>query len=281
MTAGKREKKLKSILIQAFIVLLTVFVYLIPFYFILVNSLKSGGEASRFSLAWPSSVQLLENYRDVLQVNNGVVIKGFFNSLRLTAISVFFIVLITSMMAFVMQRRKGKVTSAISFFVLAGLIVPPSVVPTYWVLNNLGLARTLPGLILVEIALNIAFSTILYREFIASIPKELDESAIIDGCNGFRMFYEIIFPLLKPVTSAVIVVASIHVYNDFVNPLYFLPGAGNPTIQLSIYYFYGMFESQWNLVFADIVLMCVPVFLIYTFFNRQIVEGMVAGSIKG
>jgi raffinose/stachyose/melibiose transport system permease protein len=268
-------------LFQVFLFSVTVFVYLIPFYFIFVNALKSPAEASQFSLAWPTKIQFWDNLLKVVRTNNGAVLRGFYNSLRLTVFSVAIIVTITSMLAFVMQRRKGKVTKAMSAFIIAGLIVPPSVVPTYWMLDLLGLARTLPGLITVEVALNIAFATILYRGFITSIPKEIDESAIIDGCDGLTLFFRIIFPLLKPVTSAVIVVASLHVYNDFVNPLYFLPGAKNTTIQLSIYYFYGMFESSWNLVFTDILIMCLPIFIIYLFFNRQIVDGMVTGSIKG
>lgn len=278
--ANKKFKPGRT-LFQLFLFAVTVFVYLIPFYFIFVNALKSPAEASQFSLAWPAKIQFWDNLMKVVRTNNGAVLRGFYNSLRLTIFSVAIIVTITSMLAFVMQRRQGKVTKAMSVFIIAGLIVPPSVVPTYWMLDLLHIARTLPGLITVEVALNIAFSTILYRGFMASIPKEIDESAIIDGCSGPTLFFKIIFPLLKPVTSAVIVVASLHVYNDFVNPLYFLPGAKNTTIQLSIYYFYGMFESSWNLVFTDILIMCLPIFIIYLFFNRQIVDGMTTGSIKG
>jgi len=95
-----------------------------------------------------------------------------------------------------MQRRKGRGTPVIDFLVLAGLMIPPAVVPTVWVLNGIGLFKTLPGLILVEVALSFPFSALLYKGFMGSIPREIDESAVMDGCNGLVLFLRIIFPPL-------------------------------------------------------------------------------------
>ena len=107
---------------------------------------------------------------------------------------------------------------------LAGLIIPPAVVPTIWVLQKLGLFKTLPGLILVEVASADAVRVLLFRAFVAAIPRELDEAAIIDGASRCQLFFRVIFPLLRPVMITVIVLTSVAVFNDFVNPLYFLPG---------------------------------------------------------
>ncbi|MBW7460638.1 ABC transporter permease subunit, partial [Paenibacillus sepulcri] len=133
----------------------------------------------------------------------------------------------------------------------------------------------------VEVALHFPFSAILYKAFVATLPKEIDESAFIDGCGGIRLFFHIIFPLLKPVTSTVVVLTSINVFNDFVNPLYFFPGADNATVQLTLYNFTSRFTSSWNLLFADIVLISIPPLILFIFFNKKIVAGMTAGAVKG
>ncbi len=164
---------------------------------------------------------------------------------------------------------------------LSGLIIPPAVVPTIWVLQKLGLFRTMPGLILVEVAFGICFAILLFRAFIATIPRELDEAAIIDGASPFRLFFRVIFPLLRSVAITVIVVQSVTVFNDFVNPLYFLPGDQNATVQLTLYNFSSQFTSQYNLLFMNILLITIPPLVMFMFFNRRIVAGMTSGAIKG
>jgi raffinose/stachyose/melibiose transport system permease protein len=136
-------------------------------------------------------------------------------------------------------------------------------------------------MILVEVALNIPFTTMLYRGYTASIPREIEEAAYVDGCNSLRLFAQIIFPLLLPVTATVVVLSSVNIFNDFVNPLYFLPGGKNPTVQLTLYNFMGRYASSWNLLFADVVLITIPPLLLFIFFNRKIVSGITAGSVKG
>jgi raffinose/stachyose/melibiose transport system permease protein len=164
---------------------------------------------------------------------------------------------------------------------LAGLVIPPAVVPTIFVLQGLGLYKTLLGLILVEVAFTLPFATLIFRTFMASIPSELDEAAIIDGASPWRVFFSVILPLLRPAIITVIVVTSVAIYNDFVGPLYFLPGSQNVTAQLTLYSFMSQFSSQWNLLFADVVVITIPPLIMFLFFQRQIVSGMTAGAIKG
>ena len=276
-----RKKRRSRLLFQAAVFLASVLIYIIPFYFIVLTSCKSRKEASRLDLAWPSEWCFAENCRKVFEANNRMVLRALGNSLIITVCSVAIIVLVTSLLAFVIQRRNDRSTRAFNLLILAGLIVPSSIVPTYWVLDALHIAKTMAGLVLVEAALNISFATILYRGFMGSIPRAIDEAAIIDGCGTGRLFLDIVFPLLKPASATVAVVTTLHVYNDFVNPLYYLPGAKNATIQLSIYNFSGQYGSDWNLVCADILLISIPVVVMYILFNRQIVDGMVMGSVKG
>jgi raffinose/stachyose/melibiose transport system permease protein len=190
-------------------------------------------------------------------------------------------VILGAMVAYVLQRRRSRLNGMINLLVLSGLIIPPAVVPTIWVLQKLHLFKTLPGLILVEAALGLAFCILLFRAFIGTIPRDLDEAAMIDGASPMRIFFRVIFPLLRPVIVTVIVVQSVAVFNTFANALYFLPGDQNATVQLTLYNFKSQFVTQNNLLFMDILLITIPPLIMFLFFNRQIVAGMTAGAVKG
>ena len=177
------------------------------------------------------------------------------------------------MVGFVLQRRRDRIGSVVSALMLAGLIIPPAIVPTIYVLQALGLFKTLPGLTLVEVAFLLPFSVLIFRAFVASIPRELDEAAIMDGASPLRLFFSVIFPLLRPAVITVIVVATVAVYNDFVNPLYFLPGTENATVQLTLFNFQSQFNTRWHLLFADVLLITIPPLIVFLFFQRQIVSG--------
>ncbi len=179
----------------------------------------------------------MQNFVDVVQARDYMLVIAFINSTILTVASVAVMVVLAAMVGFVLQRRRSRWNPFINFLVLSGLIIPPAVVPTIWVLQRLGLFRTMPGLILIEIAFGLSFCILLFRAFIATIPRELDEAAIIDGAGPLRLFFRVIFPLLRSVIVTVVVVQSVNVFNDFVNPLYFLPGDKNATVQLTLYNF--------------------------------------------
>jgi raffinose/stachyose/melibiose transport system permease protein len=265
--------------IIAIIVSLVVFV--VPFAFTLLTAGKTRQDAADLSFSWPQQFQFVQNFIDVIQARDYLLIIAYINSTILTVGSVAIVVVLAAMVAYVLQRRRSRWNGLINFLVLAGLIMPPAVVPTIWVLEKLGLFRTMPGLILVEVAFHLAFCVLLFRAFIASIPKELDEAAVIDGASPTRLFFRVIFPLLKSVIVTIVLVESVNIFNDFVNPLYFLPGEQNATVQLTLYNFSSQYSSQYNLMFMDILLITIPPLILYIFFNRQIVAGMTSGAVKG
>jgi raffinose/stachyose/melibiose transport system permease protein len=262
-------------------ILVFAVVFIVPFAFILVTAMKTRQEAGFLDFSWPTQIAFLDNLRAALEARDYILIIAFINSTILTVSSVAIMVIIAAMVGFVLQRRPSRWTGFVNFLVLSGLIIPPAVVPTIWVLQGLGLFRTMPGLILVEVAYGLSFSILLFRAFIATVPRELDEAAIIDGAGPLRLFFRVVFPLLRPVAVTVIVVQSVVVFNDFTHPLYFLPGEQNATVQLTLYNFQDQYETQYNLLFMNILLITIPPLVMYLFFNRQIVTGMTAGAIKG
>ncbi|HHV31824.1 MAG TPA: carbohydrate ABC transporter permease [Clostridiales bacterium] len=272
-------KKVRILLLDLVGVLLAAVVFLVPFYFIIVNAMKGPTEASEMSIQLPR-ILILDNFSKVLNYQNGIVLKAFFNSISMTIFSIVCIVVFCSMASFVMQRNQSRMSPVINFFMLVGLMLPPAIVPTFWVLNTLHIFKTMASMVLIETAINMSFCVMLYRAFVGSIPREIDEAAIIDGCGSLRLFFSIIFPLLKPVTATAVVLNAVNIFNDFVNPLYFLPGKNNVTVQLTLYYFHSAYNSSWNLLFADVVLISIPPLILYIFFNKQIVSGMTAGAVK-
>lgn len=280
----RTSKRVLSTIFQSLLVLLTIVIYLVPYYFVIINSAKTKKESARMTIQPPSDFsfsQVWENYHEVLTADKFLVLRAFRNSIILSVVSVVLVIVFASMLAYIIQRRKDKLSNMLNYFILAGLIVPVSIVPTARMLQFLHLNGMLLGLILVEIATQISFATILFRGYFPSIPREIDEAAILDGCGPLRLFGSVILPLSKPIISTVIVLCSLHVYNDFTNPLYFLPGSKNTTVQLSINQFYGMYESSWNLIFADVVLISIPMLVLYMIFNKRIEAGMVSGAVKG
>jgi raffinose/stachyose/melibiose transport system permease protein len=256
-------------------------VFMVPFAFILFTAAKTQREAGELQFSLPTTWALLQNFRDALAARDYMLIIAFINSTILTVASVTILVVLSAMVAYVLQRRRSRWNGVVNFLVLAGLIIPPAVVPTVWVLQKLGLFKTLPGLILIEVAFGLSFCILLFRAFIATIPRDLDEAATLDGASPTRLFFKVIFPLLRSVMMTVIIVQSVVIFNDFANPLYFLPGDENATVQLTVFNFQSQFNTQYNLLFADILLITIPPLLLYLFLNRRIVEGLTAGAVKG
>ena len=210
-----------------------------------------------------------------------MVLRAFINSTTLTVLSVGIMVILSAMIGYVLQRRSSRWNPLVNFLVLAGLIIPPAVVPTIWMLQEIGLFKQMIGMILVNVAFGLPFCILLFRAFVSSIPRELDEAATVDGAGPIRLFFSVVMPLLKPVVITVIVVQAVAIFNDFTGPLYFLPGSQNVTVQLTLYNFQSQMLSQWNLLFTNILLITIPPLVMYIFFNRQIVAGMTSGAVKG
>jgi raffinose/stachyose/melibiose transport system permease protein len=270
----------RLILSPIFVALFAV-VFLIPFAFIVLTAAKSQAEASQFDFSLPVHWQLFQNLWDAIRNRNYLLIAAFINSTIITVASVTVMVVLSAMVAYVLQRRPSRWTKVVDALILSGLIIPPAIVPTVYVLQKLELFKTLQGLILVEIAYGMAFCILLFRAFIATIPREIDEAAIIDGAGPLRLFFKVIFPLLRSVTITVIVTQSVFVFNDFTNPLYFLPGDENATVQLTLFNYQSQFNTQYHLLFADILLITIPPLIMFMFFNRKIVAGLTSGAVKG
>jgi len=278
---NKIWKLIKDYWIDAVVLLGVGIFFIVPFAFILSIASKPQQEAGLFQFTWPSEFLLWENLVAVIKDKDYRMLLALRNSALLTVTSVTLIVIFSAFVAYVMQRRNDRVASVVNAVMFAGLVLPPAVVPTVFWMQTIGIYKTMMSLVFIEVALSMPFAILILRAFIGTIPREVDEAAIMDGASPLRLFFSVILPLLRPAIVTIIVTSSVAIYNDFSNPLYFLPGSKNVTVQTTLFSFMSQYNSQWNMLFADVVLITIPPLIVFMFFQRQIVAGMTSGAVKG
>ena len=239
-------KFIKDYWLDALAVVVFGIFFVVPFIFIFITAVKTPKEAAFFEFTWPSQFQLFENIVQVIQFRDYQAARAMWNSTLLTVGSVTFIVILAALAAYVMQRRNDRVATIANSLLFAGLVLPAAVVPTVFLLQKLGLYKTIFGLICVEVALSLPFAVLVLRAFVGTIPHEIDEAAIMDGASPLQLFFSVILPLIRPAVVTIIVTNSVFIYNDFANPLYFLPGSKNVTAQLTLFSFMSQYNSQWT-----------------------------------
>lgn len=274
---NKKRRKLINIIkeLAAWIISLIV---IIPFLIVLFNALKSTNEALNMSLSLPKMLHW-ENFKKVWEVGN--IPRSYMNSFILSGGAVIISVFFSSLCAFVLARNKTRLNKRIYIFFSLGLMFPVNMVTVVKVMRWFNFYNTRIGVIALFTALILPLSVFLYYGFISSIPTEMDEAAIMDGAGAYRIFFSVIFPMLKPVTVTVIMINFLNTWNDFTIPLYLLPDPEKAVIVQQVYNFYGTFTASWNLVSVTILYAIIPILVVYVVGQKYIISGMVAGAVKG
>lgn len=270
------SKLIKTILKQIVCILLSLAV-VIPFYMVFINSFKSKAEAARMKLSLPTE-WFFSNYTEVIK--QGRLIQGFSNSLTYALISTLVGVLGCAMASFVMCRKRTKLNVFLYYFVLCGLFFPVNYVTLVRVLDMAHLTNSKAGIIITFISAMIPFCVFTIRNFILSVPVELDEAAVIDGAGPLSLFFKIILPLLKPTLVTCFILQFMGVWNDFLTPLYLSSKSKLFPMTMAVYQFFGKNKNYWNYIFADIILTCIPVIIVYMIGQKYIIGGMTSGAVK-
>lgn len=272
------KKQKRMLLVREVVFWLLSLIIIVPFLIVVFNAFKTKPEALNMELSLPTALHF-ENFAKVWE--DADILNSLKNSLILSVTSVTITVIASSMCAYVISRYRTRLNRFIYVYFAMGLMVPVSMVTIVKVLRTIHLYNTLPGTILVCVALIMPLSVFLYYGFISGIPKELDEAAVIDGAKAVRIFLQVIFPLLKPATVTVIMINFLNVWNDFQIPLYTLADPDKAVIVQKVYNFYGTYTASWNLVSVTILYAILPILVVYLFGQKYIISGMVAGSVKG
>ncbi|CAN7694410.1 carbohydrate ABC transporter permease [Paenibacillus sp. LjRoot153] len=260
--------------------ILVALLFLVPFYFVIANSLKTFPELAANTAKLPSSLYL-DNYTKVWSIMKFP--KAFFNSLFITVLSNVGLVIISSMAAYRMVRRASKFNNLVFLAFVAAMVIPfqSIMIPLVRVASQIGIMDSKLGLVACYYGFGVSLNVFLYHGFIKSIPLEIEESAKVDGSSAYGVFWKIVFPLLKPMSITIIILNSLWIWNDYLLPSLVL---GNPelrTIPLATFSFFGQYTKQWDLALAGLTLSVLPIVIFFLFLQKHIVEGITAGSVKG
>lgn len=253
-------------------------IMVIPVYLIVVNALKSSPEASSMSVGWPTQLHF-ENF--LIAIQQGKLATSFLNSMLYALASTAIGTLAAALAAFVLARYRTPFRRFLYFFIIMGIALPTNFFTLTQVMQATNLINSKLGIIILYSATQIPFAVFLIYGFIQSIPRELDEAAIIDGCGPIRLFFTVILPLLTPVLATAAILNFLGTWSEFVYPLYFLNSTSHWPMTLAVYNFFGQYQQDWNLVCADIVLTILPVIAVYLAGQRFILSGLTSGGIKG
>lgn len=276
----KRKTSLPGMLIFLFTVVAAL-VFLMPFYICIVTALKTPQETAISTLALPSGF-MLDNFTEAMERSNFA--RSFLNSLLVTGVSATGIVLLSAMCGYVICRnRQSRFYRAMDSLMFIGIMIPFQVImiPVYRMFKNLALLNSYTGIILLMIGTSIPYATYLVTGFVKSVPIQLEEAAKIDGCNVLRIFWQIVFPLLKPITSTVGILHVLWMWNEFNMSFIVLQQDAMRTLPIQQYHFFGQFTVNLNLGFASACLSMIPVILFFLFTQRFLISGVTSGAVKG
>ncbi|AEQ51289.1 carbohydrate ABC transporter permease [Pelagibacterium halotolerans] len=264
------------------VAMLVALAWCIPFYYLLIVAVKPNTEVFTDPMGWPSEI-VLGNFAEAWAGTMGVSIgQALLNSAIITLGSVFVLIAVGAVTAYVVARSRALVSLAMFSFFVVGLILPHqlAVVPLFAAMRSLGLVGNHLGMIVLYSGLMMPMAIFLYAGFVRTIPKDYEEAAEVDGAGRGRIFWKVVFPLLRPVTATVAIMTGMIIWNDFFNQVIFLSGSDVQTLPVAIYGFVGEFTARWNMVFAVVLVAIAPVLGFYLFAQKQLIEGF-TGGIKG
>ena len=266
-------------LVYSLLVLFAAVIWAVPLFMIVFNAFKSKQEIAVNPNGFPAQF-VWSNISEAF--TRGEYAESFKNSGLITLAATIMVLFICAGAAYVISRNaKTKWSKTMYMIFLSGMMVPGGLMMTanYRLLMSLNILNTPFAGIFLNVAASVPLVIFLYTGFIRTVPRELDESAVIDGCSVFKTFWRIIFPLLKPVTSTAIILTAPVYFNDFINPLLYMNRV--KTVTYSLYTFRSRYLMEWEMIFAGVLISSVPLIIVFLIFQSKFEKGLVAGAVKG
>ena len=228
----------------------------------------------------PTTSPTLANFTGAWE--QGALGGALANSVFVTTVSVVVVLAISSLAAYPLARSTARWSRGTFRLVMLGLILPfqLATLPLYQTMRDLGLLGQAWALILFYAGLQVPFTTFLYVGFLRGLPREFEDAAFIDGCGPWQAFRHVVFPMLRPITVTALVLNAVFIWNDFFTPLLYLSGSGQQTLPVAVAGFVGQYVSEWNLIFAALIISIAPILVVYFALQRSIINGF-AGGLKG
>lgn len=278
---NKRKFKLKSVLISL-LTLLLVIIEIYPIFWMVTASLKQPAEFVNKPAYALNDGFYVKNYIDAWTRGNMALF--FKNSLINTLVALVFIVIFAVTVGFAVTKMEWKYKEKISKYFAIGIMVPiaTALIPLFQIYNKMNLINTRTSLILAYIAFGLSLSIYLVTGFLRSLPDEILEAAVVDGCGIYRLMWEIVVPLMKNAIVTVLVLQFFFKWNDLLFSMTFINDTKLKTIQTGLLYFQDEFGSKnWGAIFASVSMSVIPMLILYMILNKAVIEGMTAGAVKG
>jgi raffinose/stachyose/melibiose transport system permease protein len=260
------------------LVMLLCGIQLIPFYITVTVSLKPQTDVSSY---W--KLPAVPHWRNFLTaLGSGDLLLAFKNTLIISTAAVLLVLALAAMAAYPLARNPSRLNRGIKMCILSIMMIPALslLVPLYVLLLRMGVISKYRGIVPVHIAFNLPLAVYMFSNFIKTIPRELDEAALLDGCNVYSIFYRIIMPLLKPVIISVVILTAVPVWNDYQYSLYFLQNSAMKVITLAMASFFAITGSDPHVAAAAALLVIVPIVSLYIALQKYFIKGMIDGAIK-
>lgn len=277
------------ILLEIFAILLLA-LFFFPFLMVIINSAKPQAEIILSPLSLPKNwVNLWYNIVEILTRRNIDYFRSFFNSIVITTTSLLAIGVFSAMAAWVLVRTKARYSYWIFMLFLAGMVIPFQVVmlPLVRLLQIMRNVTGIPfkdtyyGVVLAYIGFGAPLSVFLFHGFIKSIPIDIEEAAIIDGCTKAQVFFRVVLPILKPIFVTLLVLNGMWIWNDYLLPILVIGlGGDTKTLPLAVANLAGFYDKEWGLILTAVLMAALPVLILFFFAQKHIIKGMTSGAIK-
>ena len=279
MKANKKKTSIATVLIYIFLTFMSV-IYLAPLAWIIISSLKTRRELIKEPFAFPKELQW-GNYSFAWTA--GKLGKAMFNSFLVCVITLLVTMVIGSMAAFAIGRMRWKLAGAAMTYIMMGMMIPIHcvLIPLFTRFARLGLTNNLHGLMIPYVTFSLPVTVFIMTGFFKSIPNELIESACMDGCSIYRIFFEIALPLARTGMFVTGLMTFINNWNELLMAMVFISDDAKKTLPVALSKFVGPYQTNYAQMFAAIVIAIIPTIVVYSLFSNQIVDGLTTGAVKG
>ena len=269
-------------MISYILVILVAAIVMLPFLWMIVSAFKSQRELFAYPPTFFPTEWKVENFIEAASRGSISFWQMFLNSMKIAIPSTVFNILFSSMAGYAFARLEFRGREVVFMFFIASMMVPSAVtlIPRFLMFRDLGFYDTYVPLV-VPVMFGTAFSIFLARQFFMTLPKEMEEAAIVDGCSHFRVWWQIFMPLAKPIIATLAVFQFQSAYNDFMGPVIYLASDAKFTVQMGLNSFRNSFSARYDLIMAGSILALIPVVILFICCQKYIIRGIAMGAVKG
>lgn len=276
---SRSTKRILKIIVEIVSIIIGL-IYLSPVLLLILNVFKPLGEILVNPFSLPKNLYL-DNIEYVFGTMNYA--RSLCNTVLISVIVVVICIVLSAMTGWMLQRDGSRLSGIITILLLSSMLVPfqSFMIPLAKLAASMGLGDSIGGYVWIQVTLYAPMGIFMYEGFVKNVPKSLEESARLDGGSTLQVFFRIVFPLLKPITSSIMVLYSLWIWNDYVLASIILKSEAKKTVTLSVYSFFSMYLNRWDYAITAVAFSVAPITILYILLQKHVINGVTAGAVKG